>query len=183
LNYLPAAWQSLSNRIDITALDGTFAIKDGLATTSDLHVTSPIIDVRGKGSVGLADQSFDLRFEPKVVTQASRDAAAAKRNAAISPLDLGAAILVRGSWADPVVSADLSGLLNDPQGAIDKLSTLGQELLGKSGNGGGALAAGGLGSGLGSGAQMPDAETMKNVGDLLGGLIGGMQDQRGTRSR
>jgi AsmA protein len=165
LAYLPPAWQSLSNRIDVTTLDGSFAIKEGTATTSDLHVTSPIIDVRGKGNIGLADQSFDLRFEPKVVTQAGRDAMAAKQNAAVTPLDLGAALLVRGSWTEPQISADLSGLLNDPQGAIDTLSTLGQEVL-RSG-------------GPGSGSQISDAEVMKGVGDLLGGLLGGMQEQPG----
>ncbi|WP_020175649.1 AsmA family protein [Methyloferula stellata] len=179
LAYLPPAWQSLSNRIDVTVLDGTFAIKDGMAVTNDLHAASPIIDARGKGNVGLADQTFDLRFEPKVVTQAGRDAAAAKQQAAVSPLDLGAAILVRGAWTDPQVSADLSGLLNDPH-AIEKLSTLGQEFLG-----GGAGGSGGLGGGLGAGGQMPDAETMKSMGDLLGGLLGGggMPDQPGRRGR
>jgi uncharacterized protein involved in outer membrane biogenesis len=186
LAYLPPAWQSLSNRIDVTALDGTFAIKDGTAVTNDLHAMSPIIDARGKGSVGLADQTFDLRFEPKVVTQAGRDAAAGRQQAQVSPLDLGAAILVRGSWTDPQVSADLSGLLNDPH-AIEKLSTLGQEFLGggAGGNGGGAGGGkGGLG-GLANG-QMPDAETMKGVGDLLGGLLGGgggMPDQPSRRGR
>lgn len=166
LAYLPPAWQNLSNRIDVT-LDGTFAIKDGTAITNDLHATSPIIDARGKGSVGLADQTFDLRFDPKVVTQAGRDAAAAKQQAAVSPLDLGAAILVRGPWTDPQVSADLSGLLNDLH-AIEKLSTLGQEFLG------------GGGAGLGTGGQMSDAEVMKGIGDLLGGLLGGMQEQPGN---
>jgi len=164
--YLPPSWKGLTDRIDITTLDATFDVTNGIATTNDIHVVSPIIDVHGKGGLDLSQQTYDLRFEPKLVTHNQGKPTA-------SPLDLGAALLVRGPWAHPQLSADLSGLLNDPQGAIEKLGTLGQEFFGNGGGGG-----------LKIDPNNPNnEEIMKGVGDLLEGFLGGRQDQGQRRPR
>ncbi len=159
LAYMPPNWRSLSNRIAITSVDGAFTINQGTATTKDLHILSPIIDVRGKGNIDLANQSFDLRFDPKIVAQTAKATQAGKQPQ--TPLDLGTAILVQGAWANPRISADLGGLLNDPNAAAEKLGTLGQQLLGSSGNG----------------SQSSNEDIMQGVGDLLGGLLGGTRKQ------
>jgi len=162
--YLPPSWKSLTDRIDITALDASFDVTNGIATTNDIHVVSPIIDVHGKGGLDLSQQTYDLRFEPKLVTHSQGKPA--------SPLDLGAALIVRGPWANPQLSTDLSGLLNDPQGALEKLGTLGQEFFG---NGGG---------GIKIDPKNPNnEEIIKGVGDLLEGFLGGRQDQGQRRPR
>ncbi len=147
VTYLPGAWKNVTRRIDLTAVDGNFAIDQGTAATKDLHIVSPIIDVTGKGNIGLTDQTFDLRFDPKIVAPTNAPAnpnAQANANGqpnrpAPSPLDLGASILVRGSWTNPQISADLSSLLNDPQGAVEKLGTLGQQFMGAGGGTGGSV--------------------------------------------
>jgi len=160
--YLPSNWKNLTDRIDITSLDATFDVTNGIATTNDVHVVSPLIDVHGKGGLDLTAQTYDLRFEPKLVTH--------NQGKPSSPLDLGAALLVKGPWAHPQVSADLSGLLNDPQGAMEKLGTLGQEFF----NNGGSKS---------DGKNPNNEEIMKGVGDLLQGFLGGSPDQGQRRPR
>jgi hypothetical protein len=115
--YLPSAWRSLSDKITVDSMTTTFAIVKGVATTQDLRIVSPVADINGTGEINLIERTFDLRFDPKVKGGDPKK---------LNPLDLGASILVRGSWSDPQISADLSGLLNDPSKALNALQGLGQ---------------------------------------------------------
>lgn len=119
--YLPSAWRSLSDKITVDSMTATFAIVSGVAATEDLRIVSPVADVNGKGDINLVDRTFDLRFDPKVKNGDPKK---------LNPLDLGASILVRGPWSDPQISADLSGLLSDPNKALNTLQGLGQQFLG-----------------------------------------------------
>ncbi|MGO9007554.1 MAG: AsmA-like C-terminal region-containing protein [Beijerinckiaceae bacterium] len=124
--YLPQAWRDLNDKITINSVTAKFAVANGTASTDDLHVFSPVADIDGKGNIDLVARTFDLRFDPKIVTTANNPAKSA------SALDLGAAILVRGPWNDPQISADLSGLMRDPQKTLGKLQGLGEQFLGNS---------------------------------------------------
>lgn len=148
--YLPGAWRNLGDKITVDAMTANFTLANGVASTSDLHIMSPVADVDGSGNIDLADRSFDLRFDPKVKsgeTSPSQNASA---------LDLGAAILVRGPWNDPQISADLSGLMRDPQKTLDTLQSLGQQFLG----------------GSDKPSEVPADDIMKGVGSLLKGFGG-----------
>ena len=123
--YLPSQWQTATDKIIVNSLTGTFRIAQGEAVTQDLHVVSPILDVIGKGKIDLVNCEFDLRFDPRLNTKPTRPGSTA------SALDLGASILIRGPWRDPQITADLSGLANDPAGTLDKLQTLGRDLFGQ----------------------------------------------------
>jgi len=146
--YLPQAWRDLNDKITISSVTAKFAVANGTATSDDLHVLSTVADISGKGKIDLVARTFDLRFEPKIVTTPNN--AAKPGNA----LDLGAAILVRGPWSDPQISADLSGLMNDPQKTLGKLQGLGEQFLGNSDK---------------SSKVDPD-NIMKGVSDLLKGF-------------
>jgi AsmA protein len=121
--YLPSAWRDLNDKIAIEALTASFAVAHGTATTQDVHIVSPVADIAGKGTIDLANRTFDLRFDPKLVT--GSDAGSHPPNT----LDLGAAILVHGPWSEPKVSADVSDLVNNPRKALGKLQSLGQQFL------------------------------------------------------
>ncbi|MHB8885153.1 MAG: AsmA family protein [Methylovirgula sp.] len=123
--YLPKAWRDLNNRIAIDVLTGSFQLGHGQAGTHDLHIVSSVLDVTGKGTIDLADQRFDLRFDPKVVSNTTSSA-----GKPVSPLDLGAAILIRGPWDHPQITADLSGMLKNPEATVNKLQDLGRRFLG-----------------------------------------------------
>jgi uncharacterized protein involved in outer membrane biogenesis len=122
--YLPSAWRSLSDRIVINSITAKFAVAQGIASSNDLHIVSPVADITGKGNINLVEQTLDLRFDPKVSSGSSETKRAA------NPIDLGAAVLVRGPWSDPQVTADLSGIMRDPQKALENLQDLGQQFLG-----------------------------------------------------
>jgi AsmA protein len=124
--YLPQAWRDLNDKITINSVTAKFAVANGTASTDDLHVLSPVADINGKGSIDLVARTFDLRFEPKIVATANNPAKPS------NALDLGAAILVRGPWSDPQITADLSDLMRDPQKTLDKLQGLGERFLGSS---------------------------------------------------
>ncbi len=138
--YLPKAWRDLNDKISISALTANFQLSNGAASTDDLHIVSPVLDVTGKGSIDLAQRRFDLRFNPKVVPASANtarngdeaDQPGSTPNAATSatpksPLDLGDAILVRGPWSDPQISADLSGMMQNPEKTLDNLQNLGHD--------------------------------------------------------
>jgi uncharacterized protein involved in outer membrane biogenesis len=124
--YLPSAWRDLNNKITVNAISASFAVARGTASTQNIHILSPVADITGKGTIDLVDRTLDLRFDPKVT--AGSGSAAKPANM----LGLGAAILVRGPWSNPQISADLSNLMNNPQEALDKLQGLGQQFLGSS---------------------------------------------------
>jgi AsmA protein len=125
--YLPQAWRDLNDKITISSVTAKFAVANGVATSDDLHVLSTVADIGGKGKIDLVERTFDLRFDPKIVTATANDTAKPS-----NALDLGAAILVRGPWSDPQISADLSGLMNDPAKTLGKLQGLGEQFLGNS---------------------------------------------------
>ena len=149
-NYLPGAWRNLGDKVTINAMTANFTLANGVAATSDLHIISPVADVSGSGNIDLAGRSFDLRFDPKVKSGETSSSPSA------SGLDLGAAILVRGPWSDPQISADLSGLMRDPQKTLDTLQSLGQQFLG----------------GADKPSDVPADDIMKGIGSLLKGFGG-----------
>ncbi len=124
--YLPQAWRDLNDKITINSVTAKFAVANGTAATDDLHVLSPVADINGRGSIDLVARTLDLRFEPKIVATANTQAKPA------NAVDLGAAILVRGPWSDPQITADLSDLMRDPQKTLGKLQGLGEQFLGGS---------------------------------------------------
>jgi AsmA protein len=160
--YLPSAWREQSRKITVDSLTATFRVANGRAETADLHLTSPVADVSGKGQIDLVNHQLDLRFDPKIIA----DGRGANQS---SPLDLGAGILIRGPWNDPQVTADLSALMQDPQGTLGKLQTLGQGLMAPDANGGKNA------PGVPDLSKMPVDSIMKGLGDLLGGLGEGRQ--------
>jgi AsmA protein len=148
--YLPAAWQQMTNRIDVQSLTASFQIAQGIATTADFHAVSPVVELNGKGTVDLNAHSVDLSFDPKVSAAPAVPGKPAPPNGA-----LGVAILVQGPWSQPRMSADLSNAMRDPQQTLDTLQTLGQQMFGGD-------------KGKGGGVQADDI--MKGLGGLFGGM-------------
>lgn len=121
-------------------LAGRFSIADGQAVTNDLELKTALIEATGIGSVDLIGRTLDVRLKPQVVA-----AGAARQDGARNPLDV--PIRIVGPWTNPAVSADLSGLADNPSGAIQSLQDLGNGLFGEDGiDVGGAI--GGLLDGL-----------------------------------
>jgi AsmA protein len=110
-------------------MGGSFSVKDGVLHTSDLKLTSDVVEMNGQGDVDLAAQTVDFRFEP-----------VAKRGIpGLKLVDIGIPFLVKGPWAKPSYGPDPRGiakavvnklgqgamapadLVKDPAGALKSL--------------------------------------------------------------
>jgi len=152
-------------KTDFAEVAGSFRIANGLAATDDLRLLNPFIRVTGKGIVNIAQQSFDLRLEPRAVgTREGQGGAAALGG-------IGVPFRVTGPWTSPSFAPDLEGLVTDQL----------QNILGGQGGDGSGNPLGGLIPGLGGqpapqgqeGTAKPEEKKEPDpVGDLLRGLGG-----------
>lgn len=84
-----------------TIFDGissSFVIRNGVATTSDLRMAAPYLQVAGQGTVGLGAQVLDLRITPVALTK--EDGTGGVR----------VPLIVSGPWSSPGFRLDLRAL-------------------------------------------------------------------------
>jgi AsmA protein len=81
-------------------MGGTFTVKDGVLNTTDLKLTSDVVELNGQGNVDLGAQTVDFRFEP-----------VAKRGIpGLRLVDIGIPFLVKGPWDKPTYGPDPRGV-------------------------------------------------------------------------
>ena len=100
------------------ALSASFTIADGIAETSNLMLTSPVLNLTGKGEIDLLRQAVDLKIDPQLKVAPS---AATASQFTTFPV----AIQVKGPWAGPRIYPDMPGILEDPASAYAALKKLG----------------------------------------------------------
>ncbi|GLS44654.1 AsmA-like C-terminal region-containing protein [Methylobacterium brachythecii] len=140
---------ALATRLD--KLGGNFAIAEGQAVSNDLTVKTSLIEATGIGSIDLIARTLDVRLKPQAV------ASGARQQGGRNPLDVPVHIV--GPWTNPAVSADFSGIAENPEGALQSLQDLGSNIIGEKGS--------------------------KDIGDALGGLLDGLlgKSDRGSPLR
>ncbi|GEP09241.1 AsmA-like C-terminal region-containing protein [Methylobacterium gnaphalii] len=140
---------ALVTRLD--KLAGNFSLSGGQAVSNDLAVKTSLIEATGIGSIDLIARTLDVRLKPHVVGSGAR------RQGGRNPLDVPVHIV--GPWANPAVSADFSGIAENPEGAMQSLQDLGSSIIGE--------------------------ERTKDIGDALGGLLDGLlgKSDRGSPLR
>lgn len=110
-------------RTELYAFEGAFALAQGIATTQDLRLVGPLVDMTGAGTVDLPAQRLSLRVEPRVAFER-------RRGEGIELVGFGAPIRVEGPWARPRIYPDIAGILQDPAGAYEQLRSLGAGIFG-----------------------------------------------------
>jgi AsmA protein len=90
-------------------MSASFTIADGIATTRDLRISAPDIEVTGSGEIDVLRHAIDLKAEP---------ARADGKPAFPVPL------IVQGPWLSPRVFPDMPGILEDPDAAYKALHKL-----------------------------------------------------------
>jgi len=81
-------------------MGGTFTVKDGVMSTTDLKMTSEVVELNGRGSVDLSAHTVDFRFEP-----------VAKRGIpGLRAVDIGIPFFVKGPWDKPSFAPDPAGI-------------------------------------------------------------------------
>ncbi|TGQ07568.1 AsmA family protein [Mesorhizobium sp. M2E.F.Ca.ET.166.01.1.1] len=111
--------QDQAKKTTFTALGASFAIENGVAQTMDISLLGPLVRMDGSGRIDLADQTLDIRLNPRVV------ASLAGQGGDVAVKGVGVPVVVQGPLSAPRAYPDLSALAKDPQGALDMLSRLG----------------------------------------------------------
>jgi AsmA protein len=171
-----SGWQADTQQTtDTTQLSASFRIEKGKATTTDLNLVGPLVRVTGAGSIDLAEKTFALRTEPKLVMTTQGQGRAS------DPVGLGIPVVIDGPWAEPRFYPDIAGILDNPDAAYAKLKEMGKGLFGPNG------ALSGLGGNLFGGnapAGSPDANgTSDPLGGDLGQALGNLIQQGLSQSR
>lgn len=123
-------WQESSEaKTDFSSLTVSFDIVNGLATTSDLKLVSPLLRVSGKGTTDMPARTLDWRVEPKLVPSLEGQVPVPRSKGEEQELaGLGVPVVVRGPWSNPKIYPDIAGILDDPEAAYKQLKSLGGDL-------------------------------------------------------
>ena len=111
--------QDQAKKTTFTELGASFAVENGVAQTTDIGLLGPLLRMDGSGKIDVADQTLDIRLNPRVV------ASLAGQGGDVAVKGIGVPIVVQGPLFAPRVYPDLSALAKDPQGALDMLGRLG----------------------------------------------------------
>lgn len=160
--------QDPNARTEFSELSVPVTITNGVARADDIRVLGPFVRMSGAGSVDLADQTIDMRLDPRVV--GSLDG----QGGDFDVSGLGMPIMITGPLSGPSIYPDLTSILSDPNRALQALTQLGGGVGELAGNAGGLIE--GLGDTLGG-----EAGNLGNnlVNDALGQVLGGLSPANG----
>lgn len=99
--------QDEPKKTDFSALTATFMLKDGKATTNNMHLASPLLRVDGKGNTDLTEQSLAFQIDTSVVaTSKGQGGKSVDEVADITvPLD------ITGTWQAPEYAINFKELV------------------------------------------------------------------------
>ncbi len=102
----PAPPEALK-KTDFAELSASVTITDGVVSNKDLYAKSPLLRIRGKGSVDLPGERLDYRLVTTIVNTATGQAGKELDELRGLPI----AIRIKGPFADPQISLDLKSAL------------------------------------------------------------------------
>ncbi len=110
--------EDASERTEFTELASTFDIQDGVANTQNLRLLGPLVRMDGSGNVDIANQTIDMRLNPRVVGSLSGQGG----DFDVSGLEI--PLIVRAPLEKPKVYPDLTAILQNPEATLRSLSKL-----------------------------------------------------------
>ena len=109
-----AGWSDAAESLtDFDEATASFLIQDGIAKSTDVKITTPLVSVVGEGEVDMLRRALDFKFDPKLVTGENQ------------ATDLPVKITVKGPWNRPKIYPDVAGILENPEAAYKSLKDLG----------------------------------------------------------
>ncbi len=117
-----------AEKTDFSDMTAHFDIKNGVVHNNDLHLASPLLRVKGKGTANLVTERIDYRVEPKIVSSLEGQAGAKSASGINIPVN------IKGPFSSPSIKPDLSAMLKDPKKLLSGAKDIGRSLknLGKS---------------------------------------------------
>lgn len=148
-----------TEKTDFSQMSASWNVAGGVAQNQDLILQSPLLRVTGNGNVNVPAKQVDYLVRPRLVSDLSGQGGSA------DSVGLEVPVRVRGSWDNPSIAPDLSGLVSDPTKAVDTIRDIGKKLKGKN--------AGELLEGIiGGGGNGNDGGGTSGAKELLEGLFG-----------
>ena len=120
---------SPTDKTDFSEMTSTWTLTSGVAENKDLKLVSPLLRVGGAGRVSLPPREVDYLLRPKLVASLQGQGGGAE---ALSGLEI--PVRVHGAWDNPKFTPDLSGVLSDPNKAMETIKQIGGNLNGKNAN-------------------------------------------------
>lgn len=125
-----AGWKTNQReKTDFSSLSGTFTMRNGVATNSDLNLVGPLIRLTGKGQVNVPAESIDYQLTPRLVASLQGQGGGKQQlEGIVIP------VRVHGAWANPKVKPDLKRIMENPEltrDTIEKAGKMIKELKGK----------------------------------------------------
>lgn len=102
-----------SSRTDFTTLSASFAIRNGVAQTGDLQMSTPSFNMTGAGSLNLASRQVDFHIIPKAQLGV----------AGVNLLDIGVPFYVKGTIDNPSFDPDPAGVAKGLVGSVGETAT------------------------------------------------------------
>jgi AsmA protein len=119
---VPELRQGPGEKTAFSDLGGSFTIRNGVAETSNLQMTSPLLKVVASGTVDLTQSTIDMLANPEIV------AAAEGQSGANDLAGLSIPVRIEGPLDRPTISPEIKSMLADPKKAGKAVNKIGKAL-------------------------------------------------------
>ena len=116
---MPDLDQGNGAKTDFSELGGSFTIASGLARSTDLQMTSPLLEVTGRGTVDVVIGNIDVIAQPQIV------AGPEGKGGANDLAGLTIPVRIEGPLAHPSIKPEIKGLFSNPEQANKTVKQLG----------------------------------------------------------
>lgn len=123
---LPSFERDTAKKTSYSSLTVSYQIANGIASSKDLKLVSPLLGATGEGTVSLPEQQIDYVVRPKITAGAANGQ---------EPTSLEIPINVNGHWANPAIKPDLNVVVKNPAAAINAIKKFGERFKGQKGIG------------------------------------------------
>jgi AsmA protein len=119
---IPELRQGPGAKTAFTDLGGSFTIKNGIAETNNLKMTSPLLQVTAAGTVNLTQGSLDILAHPEIV------AGPEGKGGANDLADLSVPVRIEGPLDHPTIKPEIKGMFANPEQASKTVKQIGDAL-------------------------------------------------------
>jgi AsmA protein len=119
---IPDIRQGPGAKTAFTDLGGSFTIKNGIAETSNLQMTSPLLKVAAAGTVDLTQSTIDMLANPEIV------AGSEGQGGANDLAGLSVPVRIEGPLDRPTIRPELKGMFANPEKAGKTVRQIGEAL-------------------------------------------------------
>ena len=119
---IPELRQGPGNKTAFSDLGGAFTIKNGIAETTNLQMTSPLLKVSATGTVDLTQSTINMRANPEIV------AGPQGQGGANDLAGLSVPVRIEGPLDHPTIRPEIKTMFADPEKAGKTINQIGDAL-------------------------------------------------------